>query len=43
MPGEVAAPETSAPKKREAVAGDVIDLGIDDITFDGDEPNLFNI
>ena len=43
LPGEVAAPETSAPKKREAVAGDVIDLGIDDITFDGDEPNLFNI
>ena len=33
-----------AGKAREAVAGDVIDLGIDDLTFgDDEEPNLFNI
>ena len=33
-----------SPKKRDAVAGDVIDLGIDDLSFgDEEEPNLFNI
>ena len=36
-------PDRESPKKRDAVAGDVIDLGIDDLTFDGEEPNLFNI
>ena len=36
-------PVKAEPKKRDAVAGDVIDLGIDDLTFDGEEPNLFNI
>ena len=43
-PSEVEGSQKKEPsKKRDAVAGDVIDLGIDDLTFDGDEPNLFNI
>lgn len=29
--------------KRDAVAGDVIDLGIDDLSFGDDEPTLFNL
>ena len=43
-PSEVEGSQKKEPsKKRDAVAGDVIDLGIDDLTFDGEEPNLFNI